>query len=368
VLQPSPYCSLCGQRLLPAAAAQPPFADAPADASRFLLLSRGTVQDRETGLYWQRGGAPNPLRHREAPAYLESLNRAAWGGRQDWRLPALPELSSLFTREKSSQGLYLDPLFDSRLPFCWSATESPAGGAYGVLFYPGSIQAQKREMRAFVRAVAGEGRGLPDFHPSPELLARGRKLLLHNGSRRLPRRAEVEGFLRDGGFFSEAALADGLQLYFLPTAEFITALIRLFRHLGVKRVLEVGAGEGLVAGALAARGFPVAATDLEAVPGTPYGVPVHRAGHLDAVAAFQPELAFWCWPPFNSRAPRELLRAPGLKYYLDVGDGGFAAGAPGLVPHFGGRYLHGLSQLGYTRLDAGPFRHNRCFLFRGVGV
>jgi hypothetical protein len=174
----------------------------------------------------------------------------------------------------------------------------------------------------------------------------------------------VEGFLRDGGFFSEVALADGLQLYFLPTEEFITALIRLFRHLGVKRVVEVGAGEGFVAGALAAQGFPVTATDLEAVPGSPYGAPVHRAGHLEAVAAFQPELAFWCWPPFNSRAPGELIRAPGLKYYLDVGDGGFAAGAPGLVAQFRGRYLHGLSRLGYTRLDWGPFRHNRCFLFR----
>jgi serine/threonine-protein kinase len=322
------------------------------------------VQDRETGLFWQRGGAPGPLSHWESPAYIEELNRQTWGGRNDWRLPALPELLSLLTREKSTQGLYLDPVFDSRLPFCWSATESVAGGAYGVLFYPGSIQAQNREMRAFVRAVAGKGKGVPEFQPAPELLARGRELLLSHGRRRLPRRAEVEGFLRDGGFFSEVALADGLQLYFLPTEEFITALIRLFRHLGVKRVVEVGAGEGFVAGALAARGFPVAATDLEAVPGTPYGVPVHRASHLEAVALFKPELAFWCWPPFNSRAPGELIQAPGLKYYLDVGDGGFAAGAPGLAARFGGRYLHGLSRLGYTRLDWGPFRHNRCFLFR----
>jgi hypothetical protein len=325
------------------------------------------VQDRETGLFWQRGGAPGPLSHWESPGYIEELNRRSWGGRNDWRLPALQELMSLLTRKKSAQGLYLDPVFDGRLPFCWSASESRAGGAYGVLFYPGSIQAQNRERRGFVKAVAGEGRGLPEFQSSPELLARGRELLLSRGRRRLPRRVEVEGFLGDGGFFSEVALADGLQLYFLPTEEFIAALIRLFRHLGVKRVVEVGAGEGFVAGAMAAHGFPVTATDLEAVPGSPYGVPVHRTSHLEAVAAFQPELAFWCWPPFNSRAPWELLRAPGLKYYLDVGDGGFAAGAPGLAARFGGRYLHGLSPLGYTRLDAGPFRHNRCFLFQGFG-
>ena len=115
---------------------------------------------------------------------------------------------------------------------------------------------------------------------------------------------------------------------------------------------------------MAARGFPVVATDLEATCGAPYGVPVYRASHLEAVAAFQPELVFWCWPPLNSRAPGELLGASGFKYYLDIGDGGFAAGAPGLAPRFGGRYLQTLSTLGYTRLDAGPFRHNRCFLFR----
>lgn len=366
VLQPSPYCSLCGQRVLPNFAAESAHIRDSIGTSRFSVLGPEVAQDPETGLYWQRGGAPKPLSHWEAPAYIEELNHSAWESRRDWRLPTLPELASLFTREKSAQGLYIDSVFDSRLPFCWSATASPAGGAYGVLFYPGSIQVQSRDMRAFVRAVAGGSQGLPDFHPSSELLARGRKLLLHQGDRRVPKRQEVEDFLQKGGYFSEVILADGLQLYFLPTEEFLLALIRLFRVLGVSRVLEVGAGEGFVAAALAQRGFPVVATDLEAMPGAPYGVPVHRAGHLEAVAAFRPELVFWCWPPLNSRAPQELLLAPGLKYYLDVGDGGFATGAPGLVAQFRGRYLPGLSRLGYTRLDAGPFRHNRCFLFRKV--
>jgi hypothetical protein len=363
-LQPRPYCSICGQRLLAGVAGGGPYSHELEGASRFLVLGPEVVQDRETGLFWQRRGAPKPLSHLQAPSYLEALNREAWGGRRDWRLPTLPELASLFTREKSAQGLYIDPVFDSRLPFCWSATESQSGGAFGVLFYPGSIQAQSRDMGAFVRGVAGRSSNLPEFRASPELLARGRKLLLSQGDRRVPRRAEVEGFLEDGGFFSEVTSLTGLPLYFLPTEEFLLNLIRLFRHLGVKRVLEVGAGEGFVAAALATRGFPVVTTDLEAAPGTPYGVPVYRASHLEAVTAFQPELVFWCWPPLNSKAPQELLQAPGCKYYLDVGDGGFATGTPGLVAGFRGRYLHTLSPLGYTRLDAGPFRHNRCFLFR----
>ncbi len=329
-----------------------------------MLLGPEIVQDQETGLYWQRSGCLKPLSQGAGSAYVEELNRQTWGGRRDWRLPALPELISLFTREKNIQGLYIDPIFDSRQPFCWSATASPAGGAYGVLFFPGSVQAQSRDLGAFIRAVAGRSQGLPDVCSSRELIEKGQEILFSHGLRRVPSQREVEDFLQDGGVFTEVALAERKQLYFLPTAEFLRTLVRLFRHLGVKRVLEVGAGEGFMAGALAARGFPVVATDLEATPATPYGVPVYRASHLEAVAAWQPEMAYWCWPPLGSRAPQELLQAPGLKYYLDVGDGGGAAGVPNLVPQFRGRYLHTLSRLGYTRLDWGPFRHNRCFLFR----
>lgn len=319
--------------------------------------------DQETGLCWQRSGSAQPFSQRAAPAYVEEPNRQAWGGRRDWRLPHLAELISLFTREKCALGLYIDPVFDSRQPFCWSATASPAEGAYGVLFFPGSVQVQDRDQRAFIRAVADESPNLPGYSSSSALMAQGREILFSRGRRRVPSWREVADFLQQGGVFSEVALTAQAQLYFLPTAEFLRALIGLFRHLGVKRVLEVGAGEGFLAGALAAQGFQVRATDLEAVPGAPYGAQVQRAGHLEAAARFQPELAFWCWPPLGSRAPQELLQAPSLKYYLDVGDGGCATGLPNLVPQFQGRYLHTLSRLGFTRLDWGPFRHNRCFLF-----
>jgi len=357
------YCPICGQRVWPATGTP---AGQPGATARFRPLGAEIVQDQKTGLCWQRSGSGKPLSQRAAPAYVEELNRQAWGGRRDWRLPALSELISLFTPEKSFQGLYIDPVFDPRQPFCWSATASPAGGAYGVLFFPGSVQVQDLDQRAFIRAVAGERQSLPDFSSSPELMEKGRRIFFSRGRRRVPSRGEVEDFLQEGGVISEVALMERTQLYFLPTEEFLQAFIRLCRLLGVKRVLEVGAGEGFMAGALAARGLQVMATDLEAIPAAPYGAPVYRAGHLEAVAAWQPELAFWCWPPLGSQAPRELLLAPGLQYYLDVGDGGCAAGTPNLAPQFQGRYLHVLSRLGYTRLDWGPFRHNRCFLFRGA--
>jgi hypothetical protein len=304
-----------------------------------------------------------------AGGYLDDLNRRNWGERRDWRLPTLPELASLLTHRKNASGLYLPPIFGGGQPVCWSATLSHAGGAYGVLFYPGSILAQDQSQPAYIRAVAGQSRGpLPEFKSSPQLVQQGRDVLFTERQRRVPRKSELEDFLAAGGLFSEVIQSGSQQLYFLATEEFFQALIRLFRRLGVSRVVEVGAWEGFVAAALAARGFPVVATDVEPPCGSwPYGVQILRANHLEAVAAFRPELVFWCWPPLGSRAPAEILAAPGLRYYLEVGDGGYATGRPDLVPRFCGRYLKTLSGLGYTRLDVGPYRHNRVFLFQGAG-
>jgi hypothetical protein len=323
--------------------------------------------DRQTGLAWQQGGSPQPLPQTAARAYVEDLNRRSWGERRDWRLPTLPELASLLTTKKNAHGLYLAPIFGGRQPVCWSATTSPAGGAYGVLFYPGTIQAQDRNRPAFIRAVAGESHEtLPEFRPSLQLVQQGRDILFSEGQRRVPRQAEIEDFLAAGGLLSEIVLGGSQQFYFLPTEEFFQALIRLFHLLKVNRVIEVGAWEGFCAAALTARGFPVVATDMEPpCCSWPYGVPVFKAHHLEALANFQPELVLWCWPPLGSSAPAEILSTPGLPYYLEIGDGGYATGQPNLVARHRGRYLKTLSGLGYTWLDVGRYRHNRVFLFKG---
>lgn len=333
-------------------------------SSRFRPAGPHLVEDRQTGLIWQQNGSEKPLSRLLASPYLDDLNRQEFGGRHDWRLPTLGELSGLLTPEKNPLGLYLDPIFDPRQHFCWSATFSPSGGAYGVLFLPGTILAQKLDIPAYIRGVAGLPREpVPDPVPTPALVQKGRELLFSDNLRRVPRRAEMEEFLAAGGFISDVLLT-GRQLYFLATDEWLKALIRLFRHLGVTRVMEVGAGDGFVAAALKDRGFPIIATDPAAGDPSPYDVVVHPLSHLEAVEEFRPELAFWCWPPYRSPAPEDLISHPGLRFYLDIGDGGIATGTPSLVSQFRGRYLHTLSSLGFTWLDVGPYRHNRNFLFR----
>lgn len=358
------YCRFCGQRLIPSDWQFPTNLESD-KKSRFSLIAPGVVQDLETALYWQQGGSERPLNHGQARDYLHRLNTQGHGGRKDWRLPALAELTGLLTKQKTSKGLYINLLFDSQWRVCWSSTPSLSGGAYGVLFYPGSVLAQSLTATAYIKAVAGKiPESAESSRLSAQLLEKARQVLFTaSGRRRIPQWPELQNLLQQGVLLSDL-VPGNQQLYFIPTVEWLQGLIRLFQHLRVQRVVEVGAGDGLVAWGLAELGYPIIATDLKGLgEQSLYGIPVYRCNHQQALKEFQPDLVFWCWPPLGSQAPQEIIRHPQVRYYLDIGDGGFATGSNTLVQEFQGRYLHYLSGLSFTWLDAGPYRHNRNFLF-----
>jgi hypothetical protein len=66
-----------------------------------------TVIDRLSGLMWARDGSPGgfPMTWREAQRYLVELNRAAFLGHRDWRLPARGELFSLISHARINPAL-----------------------------------------------------------------------------------------------------------------------------------------------------------------------------------------------------------------------------------------------------------------------
>jgi hypothetical protein len=85
----------------------------------------GTVSDKTTGLMWQQAGSPQSMQLRFARSYIEKLNREAFAGHSDWRLPTIEELASLI-RTKGDQHLALADVFDKRQTRCWSA-DAPTG-------------------------------------------------------------------------------------------------------------------------------------------------------------------------------------------------------------------------------------------------
>jgi hypothetical protein len=102
----------------------------------------GTITDRATGLMWQLDSALNYTTWDGAKAHIESLNEKEFAGYADWRLPTAAEFASLMEREKSSNGLYIDPIFSNRMWFWTIDTRGADSGFvwtanfhYGIIFW-----------------------------------------------------------------------------------------------------------------------------------------------------------------------------------------------------------------------------------------
>ncbi len=113
----------------------------------------GTVTDSVTGLMWQKSGSDNGMPYDKAQAYIDGLNRRKFAGYSDWRFPTLEELASLL-ENKEINGRHIDPLFDRKQWWCWSADKrASGGGAWLVYFIAGGVRSHNFESGYCVRAV-----------------------------------------------------------------------------------------------------------------------------------------------------------------------------------------------------------------------
>ena len=112
-----------------------------------------TISDDATGLMWQKSGSPNRMTNKDAPAYIEKLNREKFAGYGDWRLPTVDELKSLLTKQKQSNGLYINPIFDKTQHWCWTSDQCASGGAWYVYFNLGFVYRDNLDYGYYARAV-----------------------------------------------------------------------------------------------------------------------------------------------------------------------------------------------------------------------
>ncbi|MCP3941585.1 MAG: DUF1566 domain-containing protein, partial [Desulfobacteraceae bacterium] len=71
----------------------------------------------------------------------------------DWRLPTVDELASLLENEKKSGHFYIDPVFDRKQWWCWTADKRASEGAWFVYFYLGYVSWDYLDDGNYVRAV-----------------------------------------------------------------------------------------------------------------------------------------------------------------------------------------------------------------------
>ncbi|MBN2415673.1 DUF1566 domain-containing protein [bacterium] len=71
------------------------------------------VIDRATNLTWHRSGSETLLNLTEANEWINELNRTAYAGLTQWRLPTVEEALSLLENKKKNGNLYIDSIFNS---------------------------------------------------------------------------------------------------------------------------------------------------------------------------------------------------------------------------------------------------------------
>ncbi|MHC4135687.1 MAG: Lcl C-terminal domain-containing protein, partial [Planctomycetota bacterium] len=96
--------------------------------NRFVDEGNGTIEDRATGLIWQKADSAQTMDWKHALAYAEKLSLA---GHDDWRLPDVKELQSIvdYTRapdadDPKRRAAAIDPRFDltETESWFWSST------------------------------------------------------------------------------------------------------------------------------------------------------------------------------------------------------------------------------------------------------
>jgi hypothetical protein len=135
---------------------------------RFLDNEDGTISDSLTNLMWKKNDSYLDtlgfLNYRRALRYLDSVNKEAFGGHSDWRLPNKREAHSLFDKLKDLQDKYqmdihIDPVFAPGCGFdTWTSNTRGKITAYVYSFNKGAGGHKEVDdiLNTSVRLVRGE--------------------------------------------------------------------------------------------------------------------------------------------------------------------------------------------------------------------
>lgn len=94
---------------------------------RFQAMGENIVYDSQTGLMWASRGNGKDIDWYEAETYC---NKFAAGGYDDWRMPEIKELATLYTKDKKGQsGFHIVDHIMITDCCVWSADENMGGAA-----------------------------------------------------------------------------------------------------------------------------------------------------------------------------------------------------------------------------------------------
>jgi hypothetical protein len=110
------------------------------------------VVDNATGLMWHQSGSRKFTKWKKAKEWIRKLNKSGYAGYHDWRLPTVEEAVSLLEPSKRN-GLYIDPVFNTKQIFIWTGDRYGSEAAWGVGFGNGNVYSLNYYNVFFVRPV-----------------------------------------------------------------------------------------------------------------------------------------------------------------------------------------------------------------------
>jgi hypothetical protein len=119
-------------------------------------LGNGIVRDNVTGLEWQQATAPGTYTWQQAIDYCNNLSL---GGKDDWRLPTIKELSTLVDSSIPYPGPTINTTYfpNTHASGYWSSTTLATNTSYAlyVEFYGGYVGGFNKSSGYYVRTVRG---------------------------------------------------------------------------------------------------------------------------------------------------------------------------------------------------------------------
>jgi serine/threonine protein kinase len=111
------------------------------------------VVDFATGLVWHQFGSESYMSMERVEPWLEDLNKQAYAGYSDWRLPTLEEAASLLENHESNFGLFIDEVFANEQRFIWTGDTAGKDKNWVIDFYSGDISMVTVSTLVYVRPV-----------------------------------------------------------------------------------------------------------------------------------------------------------------------------------------------------------------------
>ncbi|HEX9972988.1 MAG TPA: DUF1566 domain-containing protein, partial [bacterium] len=111
------------------------------------------VFDSFSCLMWQQSGSLKSIEFEDTQKYIDEINMKNFANFSDWRLPTIEEAMSLMEPEEKND-LYIDPIFDSKQRWIWTADILPGKPLAWIVFFKfGDCSCTVFDFVSSVRAV-----------------------------------------------------------------------------------------------------------------------------------------------------------------------------------------------------------------------